>query len=334
VQLRRFITLPVLAVVSLAGSVGLASATGTTTAPTYKICVNKAGVVFGANAHGSCPSGTHLVKIGADGPQGPRGPQGPAGTNGANGTNGTNGAGGFGAAGPQGPQGPQGQQGSQGPQGSQGQQGSQGPQGSQGSQGPAGPSGTNNPLVFGPYTTNDDPDSGVCGNNWAADDYTRTFIVNPASDGSFTVIELFKGTSTTIAGATQPDPATCPATLTGPAGTGVYETGNITVPMYGEFVINVPAGADFNPYASLPTSITADTGADGNPMTGQLPQTAVDGTNTWLGAFFAGFPNTKDATPNIGIDGYAWEFYYGSATGTNGYWADTDHGDTVGNITG
>jgi hypothetical protein len=169
-------------------------------------------------------------------------------------------------------------------------------------------------LVFGPYTTTNDPDSGNCGDNWALDNYARTFIVNPESNGGFTVIELFKGTSTTIAGAAQPNPASCPATLTGTAGTGVYETGNVTVPMFGEYVMSIPAGADFNPYASfsLPSS---DTG--------------VAGTNAWLATFFAGYGS--DSTPSLSSLTYAWEFYYGSGTNT---WADTDHGSSQGNIVG
>ena len=91
------------------------------------------------------------------------------------------------------------------------------------------------------YLTTGDPDSRIiCGNNWATDSFTRTYIVSPQSNGSFDVTELFKGTFVTSAGFSPND---C----------SVQIAAGITGTMYGEYVLNVAAPADFNPYATCTT---------------------------------------------------------------------------------
>ncbi len=62
-MLKKFVALPLLAAVGVGSSVGLASAAGTATSPTFKVCVNQAGVVFGATSKGRCPSGDRLLTI-------------------------------------------------------------------------------------------------------------------------------------------------------------------------------------------------------------------------------------------------------------------------------
>ncbi|HVS06837.1 MAG TPA: hypothetical protein VHK65_11840 [Candidatus Dormibacteraeota bacterium] len=54
---------------------------------------------------------------------------------------------------------------------------------------------------FGPFASAS-TDSGTCGNNWAADTFTRNFVVHQNADGTFRLVELFSnGKFVTIAGA-------------------------------------------------------------------------------------------------------------------------------------
>lgn len=223
----------------------------------------------------------------AQGATGPAGNAGPAGADGATGSPGPKGD-----KGDTGATGPQGEQGEQGPQGNTGATGAQGPQGNQGPAGADGPRGASNPLVFGPYNTPNDQDSNTCGGNWATDNFDRTYIVTPQPDGSFDITELYNGTFTTNAGESQPNPASCPGTL---------ETGGVFGHMYGEYVLNLAAPADFNPTATC---------------------SAACGTSDFFADFFHGASEPAN---------YAWEFYY--TTPSNGDWSNTDHGNT-GNITG
>jgi hypothetical protein len=147
-----------------------------------------------------------------------------------------------GPTGPAGPTGSQGPAGATGPQGLPGPTGPQGPAGATGATGPAGASGVNSPLVFGPYDSGS-PDSSVCGNDWANDTFTRTYIVTPQPDGSFSVTELFRGTFVTLAGFSPND---CGVTI--PAG--------ITGQFYGNEAFTIPVGADFNFTATCPAGCT------------------------------------------------------------------------------
>jgi hypothetical protein len=190
-----------------------------------------------------------------------------------------------GAAGPTGPEGPRGDQGLQGPKGNQGQQGPKGGQG---------PSGVNSPLVFGPYqvaTT----DSGFCGTDWATDTYNVTFVVAPQADGSFVVSELMKGGFKTLAGAS-PNATDC--------NTGAQINAGITGSLYGDFVVPVAPGADFNPTATLENS---------------TPCGGICTSDKFFSAFFgkpSGYTNST---------AYAWQFHYTTPGDVHGHWADTDH---------
>jgi len=249
------------------------------------------------------PSGNTLT-IASSVPQGPTGPTGATGATGSQGQPGLTGAtgatgstGAAGATGPAGATGATGATGSQGIQGFPGAAGATGATGGAGATGPTGPtgaSGINSPLVFGPFASGS-PDSGVCGNNWADDTFTRTYIVTPRTDSSFDVTELFLGTFVTLAGASPND---CGVTL--PAG--------ITGQMRGNFAFTVPAQADFNFTAACPTGC---------------------GSVDFLNAFFGTNPLTH--LPWTGIPGtYAWQFHYLAGNGSS--WHNTDHGNT-GNIT-
>jgi hypothetical protein len=124
-------------------------------------------------------------------------------------------------------------------------------------------------LVFGPYGSGS-PDSGNCGNNWANDTFSRTYIVTPIADGSFQVTELVKGNFKTVAG---PSPNGAPGCTTS-------IRAGIDGQMYGDFAFLVPAGADFDFTAKC---------SDGCP--GAL--------------FFSTFFNLT-AAPST----YAWQFHY------------------------
>lgn len=55
--------------------------------------------------------------------------------------------------------------------------------------------------TFGPFASGS-PDSGTCGNDWAADTFKRFFTVTPNGDGSYVLREDFRdGHFVTIAGA-------------------------------------------------------------------------------------------------------------------------------------
>lgn len=185
-----------------------------------------------------------------------------------------------------------------GPAGRKGDTGATGDQGPKGDKGDKGDSGLNSPLVFGPYQAAG-PDSGFCGNNWANDTYTVTFVVAPQTDGSFVVSELMKGSFTTLAGASPNNNQ--PGCLTG---SGPQIDAGITGSLYGDFVVPVAAPADFNPTATLDDS---------------TPCGATCTSDEFFEAFFgksAGYTNSTS---------YAWQFFYTTPNDAHGHWADTDH---------
>jgi hypothetical protein len=199
-----------------------------------------------------------------------------------------------------GPAGATGGKGAKGDKGDTGAAGANGAPGAKGDKGDKGNSGVNNPLVFGPYTTTGDPDSSVCGGNWATDAFTRTYIVTPGPGDAFQVTELFNGTFVTIAGVPQPNPASCPGTL---------QTGGVNGTLYGQYAITVGAAdaAAFDPYASCAGSCN---------------------TESFFSTFFGGLDFNANPGGNIT---YGWQFYY-NAPG-HGSWVNADYGNT-GNITG
>jgi hypothetical protein len=185
--------------------------------------------------------------------------------------------------------------GKRGPAGPKGSTGDQGPKGDKGDKGD---SGVNSPLVFGPYQAAG-PDSGFCGNNWANDSYTVTFVVAPQTNGSFVVSEMMKGSFMTLAGASPNNNQS--GCLTG---SGPQINAGITGSLYGDFVVPVAAPADFNPTATLDDS---------------TPCGATCTSDKFFEAFFgksAGYTNSTS---------YAWQFFYTTPNDAHGHWADTDH---------
>lgn len=209
------------------------------------------------------------------------GDKGAPGANGAPGVNGSNGA--------------VGNKGDAGPAGELGKPGAPGQPGTPGATGATGPAGhdAKNPLIFGPYNSGS-TDSSVCGNDWANDTYTRTYIVSPQSDGSFQVTELFNGSFVTLAG-NSPNDASC-GTTAGDVAAGIPGT------FYGDYAVKVPAPADFNQNAVCPAGCT---------------------TSEFFASVFGLPTNFLDTAT------YGWQFFY--ATQGHGSWANTDHGNS-GNV--
>lgn len=240
------------------------------------ICTGKPGApgtpgAPGANGKDGA-NGTNGVngKDGANGAKGDKGDAGAPGDVGATGPKGAPGSPGApGSTGATGAQGNPGPTGAAGPTGQAGPPGAPGTPGANGAPGPAGAAGQT-PLMFGPYNSGS-TDSSVCGNDWANDAYTRTYIVTPQHDGTYEVTELFKGVFTTIEG-NSPNDSDC----TSPGGD---VTAGIQGTMYGSYALAVPAPADFDFAATCPAGCTTSD-------------------------FFATFFNS--AIPNT----YAWEFYY------------------------
>lgn len=361
-SLKRLLAVPAATVVLVLGTVGLASATShsVTKDPTYTVCVNDKGYVFSATltkSHvkgsvkttlvASCPKGTDAVKVNSQGPVGPAGPAGAAGAQGPAGPAGAAsvGSGAAGAQGPAGPAGATGAQGAKGDTGATGAAGANGTNGTNGAPGATGAPGTNALFTYGPYTVNNDPDSGNSGKAWATDNFSVTIQVTPQEatstsstiGNSYNVTVLVEGTSTTIADA--PDPSNS-STTSGPT-----EAGGVTVPLYGVETFNFPVGTDFDPVAAFSYTPPANTSTtDG----------LYDLLNQWFGAYFANYtggvaPSISDNIPDQGVlsingssagFGYGYGFYYNvsavngvSTVAGAGTLAETDHGN-AGNITG
>jgi hypothetical protein len=247
-----------------------------------------------------------------------RGPRGTAGPDGAQGATGQQGAQGpAGTNGTTGQQGPHGDPGAQGIPGQNGDPGQKGDPGLKGDQGATGPSGVNSPLVY-TYTNSVGPDSGDCGNSWATDSYDRTFVVAPQVDGSFTVFETVKGGFITLAGVSEPNPASCgSSSQTGGVNGDFYGTESWTVP--------APAGgesADFDPNADCSGCSAQTTGSTSSNDQGNA---------AFQAAFFPG--STYGGVTN-------YDFVY--TTSSNGSWVDSNtpfnndqaNGSAGGNITG
>lgn len=89
---------------------------------------------------------------------------------------------------------------------------------------------------YGPYDS-ESPDSGTCGNDWANEQFNRSFTVRPQKDGTYVVIVQFKqGTFETVFG---PSPGACDETDGTPPG---EVNAGIVGSMHGYFIIPLPAG--------------------------------------------------------------------------------------------
>jgi hypothetical protein len=155
------------------------------------------------------------------------------------------------------------------------------------------------------------PDTSRCGPAWANDTSDATFIVSGESDGSYDITKIIKGTFVTIAGASQPNPASCP---------GTTQTGGVAGTYYGTETWNVPdpssgVAPDFDPYAVCGAACTPHT--TGTTSSNGAQDAAFES------AFFGGA--TETGFPN-------YDFVY--TTASNGTWTDSNTPSDGGNITG
>ena len=116
-------------------------------------------------------------------------------------------------------------------------------------------------------------DSNVCGPDWANDSYTRTLQFIMRADGTIDVLRTYKGTFTTIAGASRPNDHSCNSVQVG------GKVGTFT----GTDVVTV-TGGHFYPDATCADNCTSD---------------------AMLAAFFHG--GTPVATRAVN---HGWEYHY------------------------
>jgi hypothetical protein len=192
-------------------------------------------------------------------------------------------------------------------------QGAAGNTGPAGTTGAPGASGVNSPLVVTAAGTSTGPDSGDCGNSWATDTYNRTWVIEPQADGSYTIYEQVKGTFVTLAGVSEPNPASCTGTS--------LQTGGVTGTFYGVETWAVPApganeSADFDPFAACTAAC--------DPTTTGTTSSNDQGNLAFESLFF---PTAAYA----GVTNY--DFVYNTAA--NGSWVDSNtSSNNAGNITG
>lgn len=246
--------------------------------------------------------------------RGQRGERGYTGKQGKTGANGTNGGTTNSAPPSQGVvdnAGSAGAIGAAGQTGAAGSNGTNGTNGTNGVAGAAGASGINSPLVVTASNTSTGPDSGDCGNTWATDTYNRTWTIQPQADGSYTIYEQVNGTFVTTAGASEPNPSTCPGTVQAGGVTGTFygvETWAVPSPGAGE-------SADFDPFAVCtsacdPTTTTTSSNDQGNQVFESL---------FFPTATYAGVTN--------------YDFVYNTAH--DGSWTDSNTpNNNIGDITG
>jgi hypothetical protein len=162
------------------------------------------------------------------------------------------------------------------------------------------------------YTGTSGPDSSRCGPAWANDTYDATFVIEPQSDGSYTIVKTVKGSFLTLVGAPEPNLPGAPSSCPGPP-----ETGGVPGTFYGTETWSVPVtGAkppEFDPQASCGSACSPTT-------TSNSSNTAQD--NAFQAAFF------PDAASSAGPTNF--DFVYTSGDQT---WIDSTTAQNGGNIT-
>jgi hypothetical protein len=144
------------------------------------------------------------------------------------------------------------------------------------------------------YRVLNDVDTGVRGNNWAFDSYTRTVAAWRKSTGHYCAASTYIGTFTTIAGASPGGTTTIPA--------GIRGTFN------GRSVTTFTGVQKATAVGSLGTKDFQCTSAD---TKGQCA-----GTYDWLSAYFTSRDNFKSFTY------VRYQFSYHATEGGKGTWSD------------
>jgi hypothetical protein len=161
------------------------------------------------------------------------------------------------------------------------------------------------------YHVLNDVDTGVRGNNWAFDDYTRTVKVWRKSAGRFCAASTYGGTFTTIAGASPGGTTIIPAGIRGTVG------GSSTTTFKGTATPG-----------SQPTR--GDLGTKDFACTSDDQKGDCSGTFDWLSAYFTSADEFKS------FKYVRYEFTYKAMEGGRGTWRDAlvggrirSHGDIV-----
>jgi hypothetical protein len=153
-------------------------------------------------------------------------------------------------------------------------------------------------LVLGVrYHVLNDLDTGVRGNNWAFDDYSRTVHVWRKSAGHYCAASTYGGTFTTIAGDSPAGKATIPAGIR-----GSFRGQSLTT-----------FGAAQRPGAA-PT--TGDLGTKDFQCTSADTKGRCAGTFDWLSAYFTSTDNFKSFAY------VRYSFVYYATEGGRGTWTD------------
>ena len=151
------------------------------------------------------------------------------------------------------------------------------------------------------FTASTGPDSGDCGQSWATDTYNRNFIVTAQSDGSYSVLETFKGSFVTIPDVPDPGDGSCTTSQEGGVTGTFYGTEQFTIPSPGP-----GESADFDPYADCGSACSPDTN-------GTSDSSADAGNDAFVSAYFPGA-----AAPSVAN----YDFVY--QTAGNGWWVDSN----------
>lgn len=152
-----------------------------------------------------------------------------------------------------------------------------------------------------------DVDSGICGNNWAFDDFVRQIKVVQTGSNLFCATVKYEGHFTTIAGSSPGGSSACSSTALGDGVTGTFEGGYIST-IFGGTLLSSPAARTKGNIG------TFDYNCDEN---GNCP-----GYVSWTTLYFSS---------TSGFD-YAWWGWVYHA-GNNGSWVNAVTGNS-GDITG
>jgi hypothetical protein len=144
------------------------------------------------------------------------------------------------------------------------------------------------------YRVLNDVDTGMRGNDWAFDSYTRTVSVWRKSIGRYCAASTYNGTFTTIAGASPAGATTIPAGIRGP--------------FTGESVTTFRGTQKGTAHGDLGTKDFQCTSAD--------TKGACAGTFDWLSAYFTSTDNFKSFTY------VRYVFSYHATEGGKGTWTD------------
>jgi len=148
------------------------------------------------------------------------------------------------------------------------------------------------------YRVLNDVDTGVHGNNWAFDSYTRTVLVWRKSPGRYCAASTYGGTFTTIAGASPGGTTTIPAGIR-----GTFNGQSVTTFRGAQKTATTPTRGDLGTKDFQCTS--ADTKGE------------CAGTYDWLSAYFSSTDNFKSFAY------VRYQFRYHATEGGKGTWTDT-----------